>query len=173
MRALIAVLVSLLLFACTARTEELDCGGRYYFHASYPEAYRAPTAGALATWSEFSGRTAEIVGETDDSSCAFRVVSDTSEEYATRRAQIATDYLGMHDKREGSIAVVPEQIEAWCRPEEGVGACVRFVVLHELGHANGLGHTKEPGVMHGAAEDLHEHYTDSDLEECRRVGACD
>lgn len=47
---------------------------------------------------------------------------------------------------------------------------MRFVILHEVGHAMGLDHVSDPkAVMSktGAPE-----FTEADIEECRRAGAC-
>lgn len=54
----------------------------------------------------------------------------------------------------------------WIRPGVGVYA----VILHELGHAQGLHHVAGPGVMNpnvGAVE-----FSPGDMEECRKAGAC-
>lgn len=45
------------------------------------------------------------------------------------------------------------------------------VALHELGHAHGLSHTDAPAIMH-AYEGTASDFTDKDIAECKRVGAC-
>lgn len=46
------------------------------------------------------------------------------------------------------------------------------VALHEFGHAHGLGHTDAPSIMH-AYEGTASDFTDKDIAECKRVGACE
>lgn len=45
------------------------------------------------------------------------------------------------------------------------------IALHELGHAHGLDHAPAPAVMHYAAG-TSKVFTDNDIAECQRVGAC-
>jgi hypothetical protein len=44
-------------------------------------------------------------------------------------------------------------------------------ILHELGHAHGLGHVPPPAIMYADAGTAWD-FTENDLSECRRVKAC-
>jgi hypothetical protein len=46
------------------------------------------------------------------------------------------------------------------------------VAMHELGHSIGLAHIEAPGIMFGGGGSPIPQFTDADMAECIRVGAC-
>lgn len=79
-----------------------------------------------------------------------------------RKATLAEHNVGAHNERFDTIRVDVEQAKD----------TFETVVMHELGHALGMDHVPDSGVMHAVVDGSVHDFTRADRRECVRVGVC-
>lgn len=124
----------------------------------------ARVASAVARWSAFSGQ-ALTFGP--DGECPVSVGS-----LRDRKGDVGAFWVGAFYEDDRSVVLDADRMRsevAGCSAD--VGRCVEAVALHEVGHALGLEHVADRGVM-STGRELVEDFTEADRAECRRVRAC-
>jgi hypothetical protein len=118
---------------------------------------------ANAEWNKVTKRSVCLdVAESD--TMEVRRISPSSEEYLYWRDRQKTDFWGMH---------------VWYGSDEEILIVdtlstyeVYLTFKHELGHSHGLGHITSCGVMNTSGCTTIE-ISEADIDECRRVQACE
>jgi hypothetical protein len=146
-----------------------SCDNVFYVTPEFPDAERAALARAVARWNKIAVKKFCLADKTssnhDDAHTVYRIQYRGPEWQEISKSFGGADVLGIYhscscrnDDRIGIVDVLgPDLFE--------------LVALHELGHAHGLAHTPAPSIMHEGVGTAN-NFTDIDLAECRRVGAC-
>lgn len=132
------------------------CNGHYRITSSIPEAFHCDIYDAARRWNELTGEQSITI---DDSAAC---------EIAAR--ELDPGQLGYITNDGGRHIYVDLERQRCSQP---FADCVGSTVLHELGHAIGLGHVTGGQSPVMAAESHFAWYFERpDFEECMRVGAC-
>lgn len=155
----ICILAVLVLAACAG---EVDCGGSFALDVGAAD--ELTVRSAAERFDAFAGTTTTI-GATGVCTITTRTPLT-----ASRRGWATAEWVG----DEGEIRIDIPRIRAACdgQPDE----CAQAFVMHELGHAYGLGHVEpfagimgeiiNPTLPQGRA------FSEADRAECRRAGVC-
>ena len=149
------VLLSTLLFACGAASSERVI---VRIDASATAREREITEEGVKRWAPYT--LAERTPLVDDS--GEWVIIFTSAE----RPGLEPPVGGRACRWEGPRC--PRSRSIWIRRGYSEST-TRDMVTHEVGHAMGLDHVSDPGVMH---PNTGPEITEADIEECRSAGAC-
>lgn len=168
-----AVLLAVALVGCSTKP---DCDGHYHFHSSFPAEWRDAARSGVTKWNAFGLQPVSLVAaDEEEQICSFKVVAAGSPEYERLKPKDGSDFGGVSNDYDSSIAFCPDNWgynpgRFWIN---GGLDGVENVTMHELGHVHGLGHIDTPhAVMNPHDLDPDNVYTPADRLECERVWAC-
>lgn len=158
-------IATLLAVGCAAggSRPSFDCDRTFFISPKFSEREKVVIERAASRWNDITSKNI----------CTVRATELTFED-TIELEPASSNFWQEESERQGYDVVAVFQSPAMriVVPDGMAEDALEFAVLHEMGHSLWLGHTEPPSVMaafSGAATD----FTMNDIEECRRVNACD
>lgn len=141
-----------------------NCARVFKVRAGFSLEQRDSLARAAARWNEIAIESFCVQDDETEGGPEVRPIEYGGEEYQRLYAYFRSDFGGAHwiDAQGKDVIVLRTDVDVL-----GFEA----VAMHEFGHAHRLGHIPDPGIMSDA--EFTWDFTEYDLAECRRVGACE